>query len=289
MTQHFFEAEDGARLAYRDEGEGFPLFMLAGLTRDSRDFDYLLRHNLSCRVIRLDSRGRGSSAWTGHATYNVAQEAKDALALLDHLGVAQVAILGTSRGGLLGMIIAATARHRLLGLCFNDVGPKLEKAGLLRIAEYVGVKPSVTTLQEIVDRLPNRSPGFANVPDMRWAEEALRHFTENADGIGLTYDPDLGVALTAALQGPLPEVWQLFDACAGLPLALIRGANSDVLSAEAAAEMQRRRPDMLFVDVPDRGHTPFLDEPQSLDAIRAWLDQIKRASATPDAGHSHGG
>jgi pimeloyl-ACP methyl ester carboxylesterase len=124
------------------------------------------------------------------------------LAVLDHLGIARAGILGTSRGGLIGLVLAATARDRVAGLCLNDVGPVLERHGLMRIAEYVGVKPSVATLEEVADRLPSRSPGFANVPDFRWAEEAVRHFTETPGGISLTYDPELRAALdAAALRG----------------------------------------------------------------------------------------
>jgi pimeloyl-ACP methyl ester carboxylesterase len=97
-------AEDGARLAYRDEGQGLPLLCLPGLTRSMADFDYLIPHLPPLRLIRMDYRGRGQSDWTGAATYTIEQEGRDALRLLDHLGVAKAAILGTSRGGLIGMV-----------------------------------------------------------------------------------------------------------------------------------------------------------------------------------------
>lgn len=290
MNYSHFRAEDGANLAYREVGHGVPVLALAGLTRDGRDFDYLLQHHLPCRFIRLDSRGRGGSQWTGAATYTVAQETKDALSLLDHLGIQQAAIIGTSRGGLVGLVMRATAPTRILGLCLNDVGPVLERQGLSRIAEYVGVKPAAETLAEIADRLPQRSPGFHNVAEFRWAEEAVRHFVEQKHALGLTYDPEIRIALDAALagDGPLPEIWNLFDACAGLPLALIRGANSDVLSAATAAEMCRRQPDMLFAEVPDRGHTPFLDEPPALNVIQLWLTQLNEgAGSSANPKHSN--
>jgi pimeloyl-ACP methyl ester carboxylesterase len=271
-----FLAEDAARLAFRDNGEGLPLLALAGLTRDGRDFDYFSRHlPRGIRLIRLDSRGRGGSAWTGPATYTVAQEARDALALLDHLSIEQAAILGSSRGGLIGLVIAATAKHRLLGLCLNDVGPVLERSGLERISAYVGVQPSVPTLEEIADRMPSAMPGFDNVPDLRWAEETVRHFVQKAGSVGLTYDPALREPVQAALAAPLPEFWALFDACADLPIALIRGASSDVLSAATAMEMRRRRPDMHFAELAGRAHVPFLDEPDALACIKAWLAEIE--------------
>ena len=269
-----FRTSDGALLAYRDQGEGLPLLGLAGLTRDGRDFDYLARHLPDLRLIRLDSRGRGGSDWTGPQTYTVGQEAQDVLALLDHLGLAQVAIIGSSRGGLLGMVIAATARHRLLGLCLNDVGPVLERAGLERIGRYIGVMPTVAALDEIADRMGAAMPGFDHVPPMRWQEETVRHYEQQAGSVGLTYDPALRLAFDAAMAGPPVDLWPLFAACDGLPLALIRGASSDVLSAETAAAMRARRPDMIFAEVPGRGHIPFLDEPEALACIRLWLARL---------------
>jgi pimeloyl-ACP methyl ester carboxylesterase len=277
---HRFRAEDGANLAFRDEGQGLPLLALAGLTRDGRDFDYLARHLPDdVRLIRLDSRGRGGSDWTGPDTYTVAQEARDALALLDHLGIAKAALIGSSRGGLIGLVIAATANDRLLGLCLNDVGPVVERAGLLRIGTYIGIEPSVATLEEVADRMQAAMPGFEDVPSLRWQEETIRHYVQLNGHVGLTYDPALRQSFDAAMAAPLPELWPLFDACANVPTALIRGAASDVLARATAEEMCRRRPDLIFCDVPDRGHIPFLDEPEAMAAVTTWLDAIRHRAA----------
>jgi len=270
-----FQAGDGTRLAYRVDGQGLAVLALAGFTRDSRDFDDLARHLPGdVQLIRLDSRGRGASGWADPASYCVAQEARDALALLDHLGVARAGIIGSSRGGLLGLVIAATARHRLLGLCLNDVGPVLERAGLLRIGRDVGVAPAVATLAEMAARLPSVMPGFDGVPPLRWQQEAARRCVQREGGLGLTYDPALRQAFDAAMAAPVADLWPLFDACAGLPLALIRGAGSDVLARATARQMRRRRPDMLHAEVPGRGHVPFLDEAEALATIRAWIDRL---------------
>lgn len=277
-----FKAEDGAWLAYRDEGEGLPLLALAGLTRDSRDFDYLARYlPPGVRFLRLDSRGRGGSDWTGPESYNVAQEAKDALALLDLLGIERAAIVGSSRGGLLGMALAATQKHRLLGLCLNDVGPVLAREGLERIGRYIGVLPAVATLEEIADRMSAAMPGFENVPEMRWEQETIHHYVQLDGAVGLTYDPALKQPFDAAMAAPLADAWPLFDACAGLPLALIRGANSDVLLSETADLMRARRPDTVFAEVPDRGHIPFLDEPEAVECVRRWLEEVARYDKSP--------
>lgn len=271
----FFTTRDGVRLAYRDEGEGVPLLCLAGLTRTMADFDYLLPHlPQGIRVIRMDARGRGESARADSATYTVPQEAADAVALLDHLGVERAAILGTSRGGLIGLFLCATAKARLSGLCLNDVGPVIERGGLVRIFDYLGRNPAAKTHQALADALPRMMPGFANVPASRWMEEARKHYTQTERGLSITYDPALRDAFIKAFDGPPVDLWPLWEATAGIPVALIRGANSDLLSSETVAEMRRRRPDLIFADVPDRAHIPFLDEPESLSVIRAFLKAV---------------
>ncbi len=278
----FFETQDKVRLAFTDDGEGLPVLALAGLTRDGRDFDYLAPHlPEGIRLIRLDSRGRGRSGWAPPETYTVAQEAQDAIALLDHLGIDRAAILGTSRGGLIGMLLGLSARDRLLGLCLNDVGPVLERDGLLRIGAYVGFQPAARTLEEITRQLPLVSTGFDGVPESRWREEAERHFVQLEGRVGLTYDPALAAGFQAVRDGPLPEAWPLFEACFGLPLALIRGANSDLLSAATAAEMKRRCPALMSAEVPGRAHIPFLDEPEALAVILPWLEAVRHFATLP--------
>lgn len=279
MTLLYFSASDGARLAYRDEGEGLPLLALAGLTRDGTDFDYLANDLRDARLIRLDSRGRGGSEWTGADTYTVAQEAQDALALLDHLGIQRAAVIGSSRGGLLAMVMVAMQPARVAGICFNDVGPELERSGLERIGAYVGVLPAVQTLEEIADRMPAAMKGFADVPAMRWAEEAVRHYIERPDGLKLPYDPELRRSFDEAMAAPAVDLWPLYEACAGMPLALVRGANSDVLSAATARRMADICPHLRVANVPRRGHIPFLDEPEARTTIEAWLADVKRRDA----------
>ena len=271
VANSYFTTSDGARLAYRSEGEGLPLLCLPGLTRTMGDFDYLRPHLPPCQLIRMDYRGRGDSQWTGAATYTVPQEAKDAIALLDHLGVAQAAVIGTSRGGLIGMVLAAMAKDRLLGLLMNDVGPAIHRPGLERIFDYVGRNPASKTHLDLAARLPATMQGFANVPARRWLQEAQLHYAETPQGLRITYDPALRDAFLAAFEGPEVDLWPLFDLLAGLPVALIRGANSDLLSEETAAQMRARRPDMIFAQVPDRAHIPFLDEPEALAAIHAFV------------------
>jgi len=276
MQIQTFTASDGARLAYREQGDGLPILCLAGLTRDGRDFDFLAPHLPDVRLIRLDYRGRGASEWTGAETYTIPREAKDALELLDHLGIDRAAILGASRGGMVGLFLAASAKDRMLGLCLNDIGPELDRSGLDRIFDYIGRNPASRTLDALVARMPGTNPGFGDVPNGRWAEVASRLYTETPEGLRITYDPGLRDSFLTAFGAPLPDLWPLFDACAGLPLALIRGGNSDLLAAATADEMQRRRPDMIRADVQGRAHMPFLDEPEALAALGAWIDRISQ-------------
>jgi pimeloyl-ACP methyl ester carboxylesterase len=271
-----FSAPDGASLFFTDEGEGLPLLCLAGLTRNGGDFDHLAPHLRDARLVRLDSRGRGRSEFTGPATYTVPQEAADAVALLDHLGIGRAAVLGTSRGGILAMWMAATARDRLLGVLLNDVGPVIEPGGLQDIAGYLGRPPGQPTWDEAAQARARAWPHFRDVPHERWLHEVRNHFEETAEGLGLRYDPLLREAFGT---GEAPPLWPLFDALEGLPFAVLRGESSNILSRATYQEMRRRRPDMIAAEIPGRGHVPFLDEPESLAAIRAWLDVCRRAAA----------
>ncbi|MEP2783482.1 MAG: alpha/beta hydrolase [Pseudoruegeria sp.] len=275
MTQ-FFTTSDGLNLAYKDEGTGPPLICLAGLTRNMHDFDHIAPHLKDVRLIRMDYRGRGQSDYAkDYLTYSIPTEARDVVELMDHLDVPAAAILGTSRGGLIAMVLAATLKHRLTGVCFNDIGPDIASDGLETIMEYLGRRPIQKTYRAAAEARADTLLEFANVTPERWLTEVKNHFVETPDGLDLRYDPHLRDALLELRAQPVPDLWPLFDALANCPLALIRGANSNLLSEATAAEMRRRRPDMHFSDVPDRGHVPFLDEPQSLNVLTAFLKDIR--------------
>lgn len=272
-----FITNDGTRLHYTDEGKGVPILCLAGLTRNTRDFDHVAPHlpsMMPVRLIRMDYRGRGQSDWADPGTYTIPQEAQDALALLDHLKVEKAAILGTSRGGLIAMLLAATTKDRLLGVALNDIGPEIADAGLAVIKDYIGRRPAQKTYAEAAAFREKTWTHFKDVPMSRWLEEVKNHYTETPDGLDLRYDPKLRDAVLEAGAQPAPDLWPLYDALIGLPLCLIRGENSDLLSEATADEMLRRRIDMIRADIPNRGHVPFLDEEPALDALHEWLEDI---------------
>lgn len=270
-----FAAPDGTSLYYEEHGEGLPVLALSGLTRNARDFDHVAPHLSDVHLIRMDYRGRGKSDWPGPATYTIPQEGQDAIALLDHLGVEAAAILGTSRGGLIGMGLSAMAPGRLLGLCLNDVGPELDPKGLDFITTYIGNPPFEKTYAEAAAARARNWTGFTGVPMDRWLAEVEGQFAETSDGLALRYDAGLREALLANRDAPMPDLWPFFEAAATKPIALIRGANSDLLSQATADEMAKRAPDMIHTNVPGRGHVPFLDEPESLGVIQAWLDLMR--------------
>lgn len=268
-----FQTPDGLKLFYEDAGQGIPVIALAGLTRNGTDFDHVAPH-LPCRLIRMDYRGRGRSDWADHSTYTIPQEAQDVIALMDHLGLQKAAILGTSRGGLIAMLLAATAKDRLMGVALNDVGPVIDTRGLDVIKSYIGRNPAQKTYAEAAAFRDRTWVDFKGVPMDRWLAEVQQHYEETPDGLVIRYDPKLRDAVLEAGTQPAPDLWPLYDALEGLPLALIRGENSNLLSEETADEMTRRRPDISRADVPDRGHVPFLDEPEALVALYEWLEDM---------------
>jgi len=271
-----FTTSDGLKLFYEDTGDGLPLLCLSGLTRTTRDFDYVTPHLDGVRLIKLDYRGRGRSDWAEDwSTYALPIESRDVFELLQHLGLAQVALLGTSRGGLNAMGIASVAPDTLLGVALNDIGPVIDPEGLAAIMTYLGRNPAAKTHDEVAAALASVMTGFEGVPDSRWMEEAQKHFRRAETGLEITYDPKLRNAVEAAGHQATPDLWPYFDALPDRPLALIWGENSDLLKESTVEEMQRRRPDMILARVPGRGHIPFLDEPESLTALRKWLEAMQ--------------
>jgi pimeloyl-ACP methyl ester carboxylesterase len=273
-----FRTDDGLSLAYDDVGTGKPLLCLAGLTRSMADFEPVVDAFAGrARVIRLDSRGRGQSDRDpDFLNYNLIRESRDAIALLDHLALPRVTILGTSRGGLLALVLGTGHPDRLAAVILNDIGPEVDPRGLGYIMSYLGKRPPYAGYEDAADRLPAAmAPDFAGVPRATWRAYAERVWVERPDGLDLRYDPDLRRAITEqSATGAAPDLWPLFDGLGHVPLGLIRGANSNILSPETAAEMRRRRPDMAYAEIPDRGHVPFLDEPAAVALIAAVLERV---------------
>ena len=263
-TSRFVTAQDGLKLHVRDYGprlgDACPLVCLPGLARTSADF-HALAGALSThadgprRVLALDFRGRGQSQYDRKpANYNLAVELSDLLAVLTAIEIGAAVFVGTSRGGILTMLLAAVRPGAMLGAVLNDIGPAIEPTGLMRIKSYVGKLPQPASFDEAADilrRLFNAQ--FPRLGAEDWLGFARRTYVEKDGRIVPDYDPALATILKSAdLERPLPAMWREFDALTRVPVLAIRGANSDLLSAATLASMRKRSPRVEAVEVPDQ-------------------------------------
>ena len=270
---------DGTSLMARDYaaqgGElGLPVVCLHGLTRNSRDFEDLAPWiaALGRRVLAPDVRGRGRSGYAADpATYQPAVYAADVVAMLDALAIPRAVVVGTSMGGLIAMVLAAMAPQRIAAAALNDVGPQLAAAGLARIASYAGQAPAVADWADAAAYAKAvNGAAFPAYGPADWAAFSRRLFRDGEEGPVPDYDPAIMQPLVSA--APV-DLWPLFARLAegGRPLLLLRGANSDVLEADAVAGMRQAAPQMAYAEVAGVGHAPMLDEPQARAALQAFL------------------
>jgi len=290
-ASHFVSAQDGLKLHVRaygpGGGENLPVVCLPGLARTSADFHELAlalsRHTETPRrVIAMDYRGRGRSDYDPNpANYNLAVELNDVLTALTALGIGPAVFVGTSRGGILTMLLATVSPAALAGAVLNDIGPVIELQGLIRIKSYVGKMPPSKSYDEataILRRLFGAQ--FPKLTSEDWVDYARRSFEQRDGKLVPSYDP----MLAKILEGIDPErppapLWNAFDALAAVPVMVIRGALSDLLSAETVAAMRQRRPDLEVMEVPDQGHAPLLTDAASIRRIAAFVLRCDRARA----------
>lgn len=290
ITDRFVVAEDGLRLHLRDytpvqETAALPALCLPGLTRTAADFDVLARALSSDadrprRVLAMDSRGRGLSDRDPEiARYNVVVEARDVVTAMDALGVARAIVIGSSRGGLVALTLPALRPGLLAGVVFNDIGPVLEMAGLLRIASYAGKVASPIDFTEGAATLKRLfGAQFPSLGDDEWLAWAQRNWTAENGRLVATSDPAVAASLgTLDPSRPLPAMWDAFDNLPAVPLMVIRGEHSDLLSPQTVEEMRHRRSDLTSVEVGGQGHTPLLADVATIGLI---ADFAARCDAT---------
>jgi pimeloyl-ACP methyl ester carboxylesterase len=273
----YFTVRDGLRLHYRDylgASEKPPLLCLPGLTRNARDFaDFAERYSPRFRVIALDFRGRATSDYDPvPARYNPLTYAGDVIELLDHLGIDQAIFVGTSLGGLVTMVVAATAPQRIAAAIINDVGPDVDPAGVNRILTYVGKDVRFSSWDEAADTIAaNYGSKFDRFTHSDWVAMAKRNCREENGEI--RFDYDMAIAEPFRTAGPVPQVdlWPLFAALGHKPLLVVRGEKSDLLTAETAAKMRAIAPAMKLAVVAGVGHAPELSEPEAVAAIDEFL------------------
>jgi len=285
--EYWFDTDDGLRLfarVYRAAAADAPaLLCLHGLMRNGADFTELAaRLAPRYRVIVPDVRGRGRSARDSHcANYQIPVYLRDVHALLAGLGVSRVSVIGTSMGGLMGIVLAVTAPQLVSRMVLNDVGPEVDPVGLERIRGYAGRAAPVADWPEAVAQLRAIfGAAWPGLDDARWEELARRSYRVNAHGVP-EVDADPGIAQPLRNSaGAAPDLWPLWHALADLPLLALRGAHSDVLSAATLARMQHTKPGLRAVTVPNRGHPPLLDEPECVAAIEEFLAAEASASGS---------
>jgi len=286
FTEHEVMASDGLRLYYRKfrgDPQRTAVLCLPGLTRNSRDFEELAPHiSSSARriVVTPDLRGRGRSAsdpeWRN---YRPQVYARDVLSVLDAAGLSRVIVIGTSLGGIVGMLLASLYRTRTAGLVLNDIGPVLDVAGMVRIASSAGTARAVSSWAEAAaDARAANVQVYSDFSDADWMTFAHRVYRQEApDRIIRDVDPNVGRAVREPGDVPtdaVPDFWTAFDSLSGLPILCLRGELSDLLSAATVARMAERHPGMHSIEIPRRGHAPTLDEPDSRAAIDAFIERL---------------
>ena len=264
-----------------------PLLCLAGLTRNSRDF-HVIAEALSQRVstprdvYTLDYRGRGlSDSDPEWRNYNVPFEAMDVLDFMTVTGLHGAAILGTSRGGIIAMVMAAMQPKALGPVVLNDIGPVIDAKGLQRISAYVGRIPLPASWPEagqLVHDMGKRS--FPNLSREECVEVAKQWFNEHKGRPVPGYDPALSNALSV-LDGPIPALWPQFDALKRVPVLVLRGENSDILAEETVTEMSRRHPALSSLTVHAQGHAPLLRDDETIGAVAEFLSATEANAWQP--------
>jgi pimeloyl-ACP methyl ester carboxylesterase len=291
-ANRFVTAPDGLRLHMREFGSpldpGTPVVCLPGLSRCSSDFNPLARAlaagaagGMRRRVLAFDYRGRGASDHDPNwRNFELGVEQADIAAMLTATGVDGAIFLGTSRGGLHIMAMAAFRPNLLRGAILNDVGPVVETQGLVRIRSLLSTARPPRSLGEAIDLVKKIMDGhFTALSDEEWELFARASFQKEDGSFGLKYCPMLIKALESLnLDGPLPTLWPLYDALKKLPLLIIRGANSDILSADTFAEMARRHDTCETHVVADQGHAPLLYDKPSIERIASFVARIDAES-----------
>lgn len=286
-SDHYWWSGDGVRLHARvyagPEGTEStpPILCMPGLARNARDFEMLAPFAARRRkTIVIEFRGRGESAYAKDSmTYVPLTYVQDVVALLDELGIERFATIGTSLGGLVSMLMAATLPGRLVGAVLNDVGPELEKAGLDRIRDYIGAGGSQPTWMHAARAFAELNGAIYPGYDIRdWLRLTKRTHRLTAEGRIVTdYDKQIAAPLRLPGGDAGVDLWPAYLALGDIPVLILRGQYSDILAKTAARAMATKLPHARLVEVPGVGHAPTMDETEARAAIDAWAAELPAA------------
>jgi len=301
FTEHRYASDDGLSLYYRDYGcsdSRDTILCLPGLTRNSRDFHELATRLADrYRVVCADPRGRGMSDrdpdWRN---YNIATYLPDVNRLMDVAGVTRAIFLGTSMGGLISMTMAYQRPERVKAIILNDIGPGADPAGIRRILRYVGRHAPVNSWEAAVAQLRDTyAVALPDRPHTFWEEHVRLTYREGADGRPeLDLDLKIGDAIRSSMRvlpalkllralrlakhvrGVPIDAWDSWRAVS-VPCLVMRGELSDILSEEIVARMKAIKPDLRIATIPGIGHSPYIEGPEMLGAIDAFLAGLDAA------------
>ena len=281
-----YVSHDGLNLfasSYGAEDAELTILCVHGLTRNHKDFEPMIAAlKPGYRFIAVDVRGRGESEYDRNPfNYTPPVYAQDMIMLLDELGIEKVALIGTSMGGLVSMLLMRTIPERILGVVLNDIGPKVEKQGIQRIMNYVGKSLPYPDWDAAIQRVKeNCELDFPEYTYSDWLAFAERICRENHKGeVVFDYDPKIRKAfrLNRNTFVATALAWRYFKSMSAVPLLLVRGALSELLSADTAQKMIEKHGNAELVTVDAVGHAPVLDEPVVIDALNSFLSRLPRS------------
>lgn len=261
-------------LAYVDWGvrkRGRVVVCAHGITRQGRDFDSLAQSLSSdFQAILIDVAGRGRSGWLADKTaYTFDTYLRHVHGLMDYRGISAMDWVGTSMGGVMGMLLAAEEDSPIKRLVLNDVGPFIPGAALAGIGDYIGANPRFPNLQAACDYLRKVHAGSGDLTEADWSEMTTHSVTREADGgYVLHYDPAIGDPFKQAVGDV--DLWAVYDQIK-CPVLVLRGAESEILTAETAREMTRRGAAAELVEIAGCGHAPALRDEEQIGIVHEWL------------------
>ncbi|MBP1850848.1 alpha/beta fold hydrolase [Rhizobium halophytocola] len=284
---HWFKTEDGLKIharLYGDDGAAQTIICLPGLTRNGRDFDKLARRLIAgetrnVRVITIDSRGRGlSDQDTDESRYTLPVETGDVLSVCAELGIGKAIFIGTSRGGLVLHLIAALQPDLLGAVILNDIGPVIDIEGLRHIQDYLTRErlPPKTWSDAMASQKADHAAAFPALADDDWLELSTALYREIDGDIRPDYDPVIAEQMAAVdLSKPGRDLWPEFDGFGSIPMMVIRGENSTLLSEATVKAMAERHPGLECVTASGQGHPPLLHLEEIAAPIERFLQGVK--------------